>query len=92
MPKYKNLSGRSGVDSYTFNRDGSITVFFKGGGSYTYSGDVEHLDFLADSGIGLNRFLTRNKPAASKKRRSDRVRATLARLPTSSRRRRRRRR
>ena len=88
MPRYANLSGRSGVSSYTLNYDGTITVFFKSGASYTYTGD--HIEFLADSGIGLNRYLTKNKPGPSRKRKKDRVRATLARLPLRRSRRRRR--
>lgn len=78
MPRYANLSGVSGVDSYAINRDGSITVFFIGGGSYTYSED-EELYELAHLGLGLNRTLNYNRPPYTKRRTSDRIRRFFAR-------------
>ena len=78
MPRYDNLSGRSGVDSYVRNRDGSITVFFTNGSSYTYEQD-EDLYYLAAAGVKLNRTLTSERPSPIKKRKKDRIRRFFAR-------------
>lgn len=64
---YANLSGRSGVAGYDLYPDG-ISVHFKSGQTYTYSDlsagtqMVAQIKALAVGGLGLNRFLTANKP------------------------------
>lgn len=69
MKKYKNISKVSGVDSYEFGSDYSyISVKFKSGEIYTYLAkdnsvdQIRSLSVFAELGIGLNRYLTANKP------------------------------
>lgn len=65
MERYANKSGNSPITHYQINSD-SITVWFKGGKSYTYShsgagmSNVETMKYLARSGSGLSAFITRN--------------------------------
>lgn len=65
MEKYANRRGNSPITHYQINND-SITVWFKGGKSYTYSyrgagiTNVETMKSLARSGSGLSAFITRN--------------------------------
>lgn len=62
--KYKNLSGISSVDSYTYDHD-SIIVVFKNGNNkiYLYSVNknsksaIDRMKVLADSGSGLGSML-----------------------------------
>jgi hypothetical protein len=65
MKHYKNLGGNSGVEGYEAGMD-SITVQFKDGASYLYTyasagaSNIETMKQLADGGVGLNSFITRN--------------------------------
>ena len=62
MTKYKNLSGKSNVDSYEYAAE-SFTVMFKDGMHYLYSttknslGEIQKMQKLADDGIGLGTML-----------------------------------
>lgn len=62
MPKYLNLSGDSGVNSYEI-ADDSITVAFKDGSQYLYDNEsagvnnIETMKSLAQQGDGLNSFI-----------------------------------
>ena len=69
MKSYKNISKVSGVDSYEFGSDYSyITVKFKTGEIYTYLAkdnsvdQIRSLSVFAELGVGLNRYLTANRP------------------------------
>lgn len=69
MKTYKNISKVSGVDSYEFGSDYSyISVKFKTGEIFTYLAkdnsvdQIRSLSVFAELGIGLNRYLTANKP------------------------------
>jgi hypothetical protein len=63
---YKNISGKSGVRSYSLSSD-SITVTFQSGLSYQYTIDtigaglLNEMKKLATAGEGLNRFINSNK-------------------------------
>jgi hypothetical protein len=65
MERYVNRNGNSPITYYQINSD-SITVWFKGGKSYTYSysgagiSNVEAMKSLAKSGSGLSAFITKN--------------------------------
>ena len=64
MKKYENLSGESGVIGYEIEQ-GSITVYFRDGSIYSYTNtipgpeDVIEMQRLAESGRGLNSFISR---------------------------------
>jgi hypothetical protein len=64
MIKYKNLSGRSGVDSYEIGND-QIKVKFRDGVVYTYNNIkpgrllVDQMVRYALAGKGLNAFIQR---------------------------------
>lgn len=70
MQKYKNKSGRSGVEEYELDPDGkSIKVTFKNGGQYSYSVDdgndmyvMSQMHGYADNGEYLNRFINSHQP------------------------------
>ena len=59
-----NLGRDSNVDSYSISED-SITVMFRGGGTYLYTYgcpgayDVEQMKELAEQGEGLNSYINR---------------------------------
>jgi hypothetical protein len=65
VPRYKNLSGHSGVVSYETTPD-SITLTFANGSRYLYSGRrpgravVDRMKALADAGRGLSTFVSRD--------------------------------
>lgn len=65
MTKYKNLSGKSGVNSYETGDD-YIAIQFVGGGTYLYTYDkpgatsVEKMKTLALKGKGLSTYISRN--------------------------------
>ncbi|NND23546.1 MAG: hypothetical protein HKN86_02530 [Acidimicrobiia bacterium] len=66
MEMYANNRGNSPITHYELNSE-SITVWFKGGKSYSYSysGDageyhVEAMKELALSGTGLSAYITQN--------------------------------
>lgn len=65
MERYTNRSGNSPIIYYQIEED-YITVWFKGGKSYTYSFrkagrvHVEAMKSLALSGSGLSAYITRN--------------------------------
>lgn len=65
MIRYKNTSGKSGVQAYDYNTN-SISIRFSGGSVYRYtvqsvgSANLERMKALADSGKGLNSFIRRN--------------------------------
>lgn len=65
MARYANRSGNSPITHYQINSD-SITVWFKGNRSYTYSyrgagaANVETMKKIAISGSGLSAYITRN--------------------------------
>lgn len=65
MERYANRSGNSPITHYQINND-SITVWFKGNKSYTYSysgagvANVETMKKLAIIGSGLSAYITRN--------------------------------
>ncbi|NAS99301.1 hypothetical protein CU664_18080 [Pseudomonas syringae pv. actinidifoliorum] len=64
MPRYKNLGGDSGVDSYEPGH-GSITVTFKNGRHRNYvweasrvgQASIEQMLRLAEDGQGLNAYI-----------------------------------
>jgi hypothetical protein len=62
MPNYLNTSGRSSISSYETGK-GYIKVFFKDGGSYTYTDSsvgadtVREMIDMARNGQGLNGFI-----------------------------------
>ncbi len=65
MPRYANLGGDSGVESYEIGDD-SITVVFSTGVlpyRYTYASagaaNIEQMKSLAQRGEGLNEFINR---------------------------------
>jgi hypothetical protein len=64
MAKYANQGGDSGVRSYTTTR-GSITVAFRDGSHYRYTGEsagagrVAYMRTLAARGQGLNSYINR---------------------------------
>ena len=64
MTRYKNLSGKSGIDSYEI-RDRSIVIKFRYAGRYLYSYDrpgeeqVEEMKRLAIAGLGLSTYISR---------------------------------
>ena len=64
MNRYENLSGRSGIRSYEITYD-SITILFSDGGLYVYDYEttgverVEQMKLLAQSGTGLNSYISR---------------------------------
>lgn len=69
MKRYANISKVSGVESYDYDSTYSfITVKFKSGEILSYTANLNSVDqirsltVLADLGIGLNRYLTKNKP------------------------------
>jgi hypothetical protein len=63
METYLNLGGNSGVEAYEIGEN-SITVQFKDGAVYEYNhrrpgrADVEQMKELAQSGRGLNSFIS----------------------------------
>ena len=65
MIRYKNLSGKSGVDSYEI-REKSIVVKFRYAGKYLYNYDrpgkeqVEEMKRMAIAGLGLSTYISRN--------------------------------
>lgn len=67
---YKNLSGKSGVESYEYDTEtySWIKVQFLDGGIYTYTddtaswSDIITMCQLADDGIGLNSWINANQP------------------------------
>jgi hypothetical protein len=65
MAQYSNTSGRSSISSYDYG-DGFIKVFFKDGGSYTYTNasvgadTVKAMIQMAKEGQGLNGFINSN--------------------------------
>ncbi|MEP6850535.1 MAG: hypothetical protein ABI999_16880 [Acidobacteriota bacterium] len=65
MTWYKNLSGKSGVDSYEI-REKSIVIKFRYAGRYLYNYDrpgeeyVEEMKRLAVSGLGLSTYISKN--------------------------------
>ena len=65
MPRYRNLSGDSGVVAYKIAAD-SITLTFVNGDEYLYSYlmpgrvAVEHMKTLAKSGKGLSTFVSQH--------------------------------
>lgn len=64
MERYRNLGGDSNIVEFAIESD-SITVRFRDGSLYLYDyrspggGDVEHMKKLAESGQGLNSFISR---------------------------------
>lgn len=74
MQPYANLGGDSGVIAYENGND-YIKVQFESGRHtlYTYtnistgSSTVQHMQQLADSGHGLNSFISRKKPNFSER-------------------------
>ncbi len=64
MPRYANLGGDSGVESYEIGDD-SITVIFSTGVPYLYtsasagSANIERMKSLARRGEGLNEFINK---------------------------------
>jgi len=64
MKTYANRGGNSNVRYYDYGTD-YIKVQFSSGNPYTYSHasagakNVEHMKYLANSGIGLNAFIMR---------------------------------
>ena len=75
MERYRNTGGNSGIQSYEIGDD-FIIVQFNDGGQYLYnytstrSSNVEKMKNLAQSGHGLNSFISRTirKNYASKLR------------------------
>ncbi|MDR0866595.1 MAG: hypothetical protein LBO74_16935 [Candidatus Symbiothrix sp.] len=65
MERYANKNGNSPITHYLIDSD-KITVWFKGGKSYSYSyrkagtSNVETMKSLARSGSGLSAYITRN--------------------------------
>lgn len=65
MPKYKNLSKRSGVVSYSSSR-GKLNVKFKDGSKYLYTPSscgkykMNRMRQLASKGIGLNGYINKS--------------------------------
>lgn len=63
--RYKNLSKRSGVDSYN-NKRGSLTIEFKDGSLYEYTNAsagayrMKKMRQLAQQGKGLNGFINKS--------------------------------
>ena len=70
MQSYNNSD--SGVRGYEYGSD-YITVYFKRGGTYTYtngscgSSSIETMKALANRQRGLNTFISQNKPPFSSK-------------------------
>jgi hypothetical protein len=69
MPRYRNLTGRSGVRAYETAPD-AITLTFADGTRYVYTharpgrAAVEHMKALAQAGEGLSTFVARHVPEA----------------------------
>ena len=65
MPRYKNLSGHSGVAAYETTTD-SITLTFVDGGRYLYTSvsvgraALDRMIALAKAGRGLSTFVSQN--------------------------------
>ncbi len=66
MEKYKNLSGKSEVNTFEIDsEDDAITVKFKTDGTYVYNyqstgaSNIEKMKTLALKGKGLNSFISR---------------------------------
>jgi hypothetical protein len=65
MKKYADLSGDSGIVAYDYGDDW-IRIQFKRGGTYEYrsadigAAHVANLKRLADSGDGLNTYISQN--------------------------------
>ena len=65
MPRYANLGGDSGVESYEIGDD-SITVVFSTGATYLYTcasagaANIEQMKSLAQRGEGLNAFINKS--------------------------------
>lgn len=63
MEKYRNLSGKSGVQGYEIGNDYIIIKFSGTSKVYTYSyrkagrHDVEKMKYLASTGSGLNSYI-----------------------------------
>lgn len=69
MKRYANISKASGVESYDYSPTYSyLTVKFKDKTVLTYTANsntvdqIRSMSTLADLGIGLHRYLTKNKP------------------------------
>lgn len=69
MHKYANISKVSGVESYEYSPTFSyLTVKFKDNTTLTYPArlnsvnQIRSMSVFADLGIGLHRYLTKNKP------------------------------
>lgn len=60
MKTYKDLSGESGIDSYSDEPEG-LLVRFKDGGVYLYPG-ADDLKGYAEDGVGLNTRINETKP------------------------------
>jgi hypothetical protein len=65
VPRYKNLSGHSGVAAYEIASD-SITLTFAGGDRYLYTAvrpgraEVDRMKALAKAGRGLSTFVSQH--------------------------------
>jgi hypothetical protein len=65
MTPYKNLSSKSGIESYELGND-RITVRFNDGWYYLYTNgsagisDISQMKKLAVAGTGLNSFINKN--------------------------------
>lgn len=65
MTRYKNLSGKSGIDFYEI-REKSIVIKFQYAGKYVYNYDrpgkefVEKMKCLAVAGLGLSTYISKN--------------------------------
>lgn len=64
MEKYRNLSGKSGVQGYEIGNDYIIIKFFGNSKTYQYSyqgkagqSHVEKMKYLASTGSGLNSYI-----------------------------------
>ena len=72
MKRYTNLGGDSGIIEYEVGEDFIIVGFSDGSYyEYTYSsagrGAIEHMKVLAESGEGLNSYISSNKPGHSRR-------------------------
>jgi hypothetical protein len=74
MQKYANLGGNSNIISYKVGSDYIVVEFMSGSDriyTYTYASAgteaIEQMKQLADSGVGLNSFIGRQRPGFSSK-------------------------